>query len=43
MDDLTYLATAYLTMIGLLGAWAWTIMQRLENLEKGLFSDTEEE
>ena len=39
MNDLTYLASAYLTMIGLLGAWMWKIYQRLENIEKRLLKD----
>jgi len=43
MDDLTYLASAYLTMIGLLGAWAWTILQRIDNLERHLLLHDGEE
>ena len=43
MDDLIYLASAYLTMIGLLGAWAWTILQRIDNLERHLIFNGEEE
>ncbi len=39
MNDLTYLASAYLTMIGLLGAWLWKIFQRLENIDKRLSTD----
>ena len=39
MNDLTYLASAYLIMIGLLGAWLWKIYQRLENIEKRLSVD----
>ena len=39
MNDLSYLASAYLTMIGLLGAWMWKIYQRLENIEKRLLKD----
>jgi len=39
MNDLTYLASAYLIMIGLLGAWLWKIYQRLENIEKRLSMD----
>ncbi|MDP6639742.1 MAG: hypothetical protein QGH90_06880 [Candidatus Poseidoniaceae archaeon] len=43
MEDLTYLASAYLTMIGLLGAWAWTVYQRLEAIERRLSAFSDEE
>ena len=39
MNDLSYLASAYLTMIGLLGVWLWKVFQRLENIEKRLSKD----
>ena len=31
MGDTTYLAVAYIVMIGLIAAWSWTLARRLQH------------
>ena len=49
MAETTYLAIAYIVMIGLIAAWTWTLARRLDHLNARLalaereLGDSEEE